>query len=147
MPDRIVRGLNGPRGSGLIAGAVLATAHSVAYLNPGPRHALPSGLSALDDVVPLSVYATAWATAAAIAGWGAFRNRRGAQRDHADAWGHGLVAGLLYLWGGTYLAGWALAAMQHEPSRQWIVGTLYVCVGMLVSTAARMTNPSLGEDT
>jgi hypothetical protein len=144
MPDRLVRGLNGPRGSGLLAGAVMAGAHAVAYIDVDDSVVLPSGLDVINRVIPLSVYATAWAIAAVVAALGAFRNHHGAQRDHADAWGHGLVAGLLYLWGASYVLGWALAALHHDPSRQWVVGVLYLCVGLLVSTSARMTNPGSG---
>lgn len=144
MPDRIVHGLNGPRGSGLLAGSILAGAHAVAYIDVSSTVTLPSGLSAIGGAVPLVVYATAWAIAGTVAAFGAFRSRRGAQRDHADSWGHGLLAGMLYVWGSAYVLGWVVSTFQDEVSRQWIFGLLYLCVGMLVSTAARMTNPQSG---
>lgn len=142
MPDRIVRGLNGPRGSGLLAGAVLAAAHAAAYVDVSPSVPLPAGLDLLDQAVSLPVYAGAWAATSLVAAWGAWRSRAGVQRDHADAWGHGLVAGMLYLWGAAYLIGWTIAATTiGDGDRQWVVGVLYLAVGLLVAAASRMTNP------
>lgn len=142
MPDRIMRRLNGPRGSGLLAGAVLAGAHAVAYVDVSPSVPLPAGLDLLDQAVSLPVYAGAWAATALVAAWGSWRSRTGAQRDHADAWGHGLVAAMLYLWGAAYVLGWAIAAATTGGAdRQWVVGVLYLAVGLLIAAASRMTNP------
>lgn len=141
MPDRIIRRLNGPRGSALLAGAVIAAVHAVAYVDVDRGLTLPSGLDALDRAVPLWVYAGLWATAMVVSTVGAFRNRARRQRDWADAWGHGLLSGLLTCWGLTYLLGWVIDLTHGQPSRQWVFGVIYLAVAVLVSTSARMTNP------
>lgn len=140
MPDRIVRRLNGPRGSALLAGAVIATVHTLAYIDVDATRgvSLPSGLDALDRVIPLGVYAVLWGVAAICALVGAVRTRTGEQRDRWDAWGFGLTAGMLTCWGCTYLIGWLTST---QPTQQWIFGVIYLAVAVLVAAAARMTNP------
>lgn len=136
MPDRIYRRINGPRGSVLLAGMVLAFGHAIAFFPPVAL--APAGLALLSQVVPLGVYATMWAITGVVALCGAVTNQ-GKQRDHFDAWGHGLLAGMLLMWGVTYLLGWAV--MPVPGSRTWLVGILYLAVGWLITEAARMTNP------
>jgi hypothetical protein len=125
---------------------VIASLHVVAYADTGDDVNLPSGLDVLDQTVPLSVYAAVWAVAAACAFLGAFVDRHGHQRDALDAWGFGLVAGVLTIWSGTYLIGWA----GDPSSRQWVFGGIYLCIAVLTTSAARMTNPGTartGDDT
>lgn len=143
MPDRIIRRLNGPRGSALLAAAWVCAFHGVAYtpLTDGPRDA-PLALALLGELVPLSVYGMAWFAAATVALFGAFRTRSGAQRDHLDAWGHGAVVAMFVMWGATYAAGFVIALHRDEPSRAWITAALYLGIAVIVAAGARMTNPT-----
>lgn len=142
VPDRIIRRLNGPRGSVLLAGALIAAVHAIAYADVGGGVALPSGLAALGEVVPLGVYAALWGTAALLAGLGSWQTFARRQRDHFDAWGFGLVAGMLVIWGCTYLGGWAYSwLVQADPNRQWLLAVLYLAVAVMIGASARMTNP------
>jgi hypothetical protein len=136
MPDRIYRRINGPRGSVLLAGLVLALGHAFAFFPPVSL--VPAGLALVSTVVPLYVYAVLWAISGVVAFVGAV-TKQGKQRDLFDAWGHGLLAGMLLLWGVTYLLGWAVEPVPG--SRVWLVGILYLAVGWLITEAARMTNP------
>jgi hypothetical protein len=136
MPDRVSRTINGPRGSVLLAGMVVAFGHAIAFF-PSPAF-LPSGLEMVGQIVPLSVYAGFWFVTSLVALFGA-TTQRGKQRDRLDAWGFGLLAGMLSLWGATYLLGWAV--QMPEGSRAWLVGILYLGVAWLVVESARMTNP------
>lgn len=142
MPDRVLRGLNGPRGSTLLAAAWLCALHGIAYtpLSSGPLM-LPRGLEAVSEFVPLVAYGVLWFIAAALAVFGAFRARSGRQRDHADAWGFGAVASMFAGWGVAYLGGWVAAVADGEPSRSWITGGLYIALAVIVAASARMTNP------
>lgn len=146
MPDRIVRRLNGPRGSALLAVAWACLLHGVAYtpLTAEPL-ILPLGLELLSGIVPLVVYGALWCAAGILALVGAFRTRRGRQRDHADAWGHGAAVGMFLVWGVAYLSGWVFAAADGEHSRAWITGGMYVAVAVIVASSARTTNPALGR--
>lgn len=143
MPDRIIRGINGPRGSVLLAAAWVCALHGAAYtpLTEGPIE-LPVGLAALSEVVPLVAYGVLWSIAACITILGAFRSRAGAQRDHADAWGFGAAAGMFAVWGFAYIGGWIVSVTDGIPSRSWITGGLYIAVAVIVAASARMTNPS-----
>ncbi|WP_282946934.1 hypothetical protein [Cellulomonas endometrii] len=141
MPDRVIRRLNGPRGSVLVAGAAIAAVHAGAYVSVDDGPVLPSGLDLLDRVVPLPVYAVLWGAAMLLAVGGAWRTAAGAQRDHLDAWGFGSLAGMLTLWGSTYLAGWGTSWFAGQPSRQWVFGVIYLAVAVMIGAAARMTNP------
>lgn len=136
MPDRILRRVNGPRGSVLLAGMVVALGHAFAFF-PTPAF-VPSGLEMAGQVVPLTIYAVLWLIAGLTAGIGAL-TRKGEQRDRFDAWGFGLLAGMLSLWGATYVLGWAIQS--PEGSRAWLAGILYLAVAWFVIEAARMTNP------
>ena len=143
MPDRILRGLNGPRGTALLAAAWVCVFHGVAYtpLTAGPQD-VPLALELLAGMVPLEVYGAAWFTAGIVALLGAFRTRTGKQRDNLDAWGHSLVVAMFITWGGTYLAGWVIAEYRGDPSRSWITAALYVGIACIVGAGARMTNPT-----
>lgn len=145
MPDRVVSIINGPRGSVLLAMSWLCALHGVAYtpLSEGPIE-VPLGLQSLGEVVPLEVYGFLWFIAAVLAFLGAFRSRLGRQRDHADAWGFGVAAGLFAAWGTAYIGGWAVAVSDGIPSRSWITGGLYLCLAVIATAAARMTNPRPG---
>lgn len=143
MPDRIVRRLNGPRGSVLLAAGWVCALHGVAYtpITGGPAE-VPLALEVLSRAVPLVVYGFLWFAAALLALLGAFRSRGGRQRDHADAWGFGAAAGMFLAWGLAYLSGWVIAVMDGQVSRTWITGGLYLAVAVIVAAAARMTNPT-----
>ena len=142
MPDRIIRRLNGPRGSVLLAGALIAAVHAIAYVDVGSAVSLPTGLAALSRVVPLAVYAVLWGVAAMLAGLGSWQTFARRQRDHFDAWGFGMVAGMLVIWGCTYLGGWFYAwVFQGDPNRQWVFAVLYLSVAVMIGASARMTNP------
>lgn len=143
MPDRIIRGINGPRGSVLLAAAWVCALHGIAYtpLTSGPIE-LPVGLAALSEVLPLVAYGVLWSIAACITILGAFRSRAGAQRDHADAWGFGAATGMFLAWGLAYVSGWIIATMDGIPSRSWVTGGLYIAVAVIVAASARMTNPT-----
>lgn len=143
MPDRILRGLNGPRGSVLLAAALVCILHGIAYtpLTDGPVDT-PLALEVLSEFIPLEVYGIAWFVAGTFAIVGAFRDRRGRQRDHADAWGFGAVTGMFIAWGLTYVSGWIIATTDGQPSRSWITGGLYIAVAVIVAASARMTNPT-----
>lgn len=142
MPDRIIRRLNGPRGSVLLAGALIAAVHAIAYADVSGAVALPFGLAALGEVVPLAVYAALWAVAALLAGLGSWQTFARRQRDHFDAWGFGLVAGMLVIWGCTYLGGWIYAWVAlGDPNRQWLLAVVYLSVAVMIGASARMTNP------
>ena len=132
--------LNGPRGVALLSGAAIAAVHTGAYIDVDPDRGvtLPSGLDALDAAVPLGVYAALWGAAAACALIGAVRTRDGHQRDGWDAWGFGLLAGMLVVWGCTYLIAWGTDGFR---SQAWVFGVIYLSVAVLVAAAARMTNP------
>lgn len=146
MPDRIVRGINGPRGSALLAAAFLCILHGIAYtpLTGGPDE-LPVGLTALGEVVPLWLYGVSWFVAGGVALAGAFVGRNGRQRDSADSWGFGTAVGMFVAWGLAYFCGWGLTLSQGGQSRSWISGSLYITVAIIVSAAARMTNPTRGK--
>lgn len=143
MPDRIVRRINGPRGSVLIAAAWVCGLHGVAYtpLTTGPIE-LPLGLESLSQVVPLVAYGALWFVAALLTFAGAFRARDGRQRDFADAWGFGAATGMFMAWGIAYLGGWVVAYLDGVPSRSWITGGLYIALAVIVAASARMTNPT-----
>ena len=147
MPDRIIRRLNGPRGSVLLAGAAIAAVHAGAYIDVDQGVTLPSGLAALDAVVPLTVYAALWGVTAVLAGLGAWQTFARRQRDHFDAWGFGMVAGMLTIWGCTYLAGWITALVNGDPGRQWVFAVIYLSVAVMVAASARMTNPGSSTGT
>lgn len=136
-PDRIVRGLNGARGSGLLAGAVIAVVHAATYFDPAQRRIISSGLRLLDEAVPLTIPAVLWAIAAGVAAVGAFRGPGGRQRDQFDAWGFALVTGLLLLWGSSYLLAYALEGL---PLDRLVFGIIYCAVAVLVMAVARLTN-------
>lgn len=142
MPDRIVGFINGPRGSVLLAIAWVCALHGVAYtpITDGPIE-IPLGLQALSIVIPLEVYGVLWFVAAALALAGAIRTRTGGQHDHADAWGFGVSAGMFAAWGFSYVSGWILAVSEGIPSRSWITGCLYLCLAVIATAAARMSNP------
>lgn len=137
MPDRLLRRVNGLRGSALLCIAGLGVVHTGAYIDVGRHTVLPSGLDQLDAVIPLAVYAALWGLGSAMALAGALTDRQLRQRDRWDAWGFSLVPGLLAVWGITYLLGW----MDARDGRQWVFGVIYLLVSGLALTAARMTNP------
>lgn len=137
MPDRLLRRLNGPRGSALLAAAIIAAVHAATYLDPGQRRIISSGLALLDRAVPLTIPAVLWAIAAAVAAAGAFRDRSGYQRDRADAMGFAGVVGLLVVWGSSYLLAFAF---QGWPLDRLVFGIIYMCVSVLVASVARLTN-------
>lgn len=142
MPDRLIHRLNGPRGSTLLAAGWVATLHAAAYSPLSqPPAALPSGLAAVERLVPMPVYGALWAAAAVIALVGAFRTKSGAQRDHFDAWGFGACVGMLLAWAGAYGVGAVLALLAGDPSRQWLISGLYAGVAVILAGGARMTNP------
>lgn len=143
MPDRIIRGINGPRGSVLVAAAWVCVLHGIAYtpLTNGPVDT-PLALQVLAEFIPLEVYGLAWLLAGTVALVGAFRSRAGLQRDHADAWGFGLVFGMFLAWSIAYASGWIIALVRGEPSRAWITAGLYVGVALIVLAVTRMTNPT-----
>lgn len=143
MPDRLVRRLNGPRGSVLLAAAWVCALHGLAYtpLTGGPITP-PLALDVLSRFVPLVVYGCLWFAAGALAAIGAFTDRRGAQRDHPDAWGYGVAAAMFSAWGMAYLGGWLIAVARGDESRAWITSGLYIAVAVIVAASARMTNPT-----
>lgn len=146
-PDRVVRGLNGPRGSALLGLAVIALGHGVAY-SPltRPPFGLPVGLRVIDTVIPLQVYAALWAIAGVVAVCAAFRSRRGRRRERLDHLAWGLAVGLLIVWGVSYLIGWSLYLLDvgagADAGRSYLSGSLYLGVALLVGAAAREVNPS-----
>ena len=137
MPDRIIRRLNGARGSALLAAAVIALVHAATYFDPVQRRIISTGLRLLDEGLPLTIPAFLWLVACVVAFVGAFRTRAGRQRDHFDAWGFGGVAGLLMLWGSSYLMAWVL---ESWPVDRLVFGVLYLSVALLVASAARLSN-------
>lgn len=142
MPDRVIGIINGPRGSVLLAVAWVCALHGVAYtpLTDGPI-TIPIGLQALSEVIPLEVYGVLWFVTAILTVIGAFRGKNGRQRDHADAWGYGLSAGMFAAWGFSYVAGWTVALSNGAPSRAWVTGCIYLAFAVVITAAARMTNP------
>lgn len=136
MPDRLIRLINGPRGSILLACATLAIVHSLAYLDSS--RALSTGLAAVNDRIPAALAAAMWAVTAAVAGRGAFVNRRThLQHDRADAWGFTLIASLLSAWGMTYFLGFIFEDSRTESI---FYGAIYWCVAIMAASSARMTN-------
>ena len=146
MPDRIVRGLNGPRGSALLAGGLLCLVHAVAY-SPllVPPSVLPRGLDVLSGLIPMTVWAVLWAIGVPVCLAAAFRSTRtGRDRHRADvaAWA-GLV-GMLMAWALGYAAGWVLHLVGTGlpgSERAYIPASLYLCVAIFAGAAARMRNP------
>ncbi len=118
MPDRVIRRLNGPRGSFLLCMAFLCAAQVASCLPPGTSGVpLPVGLDVLEEVVPLPLYATLWAVTGALCMAGAFRTKHTRRtRVGADVAAFSAAAGMLACWGVTYLLGWAF---DDVPSRQW----------------------------
>jgi hypothetical protein len=142
MPDRIVRRLNGPRGSVLLFGAAFCAAHVVSCLPPGTSGVvLPVGLDLLGETVPLSVYAGIWAVGMVLCVAGAFRRPNRSVRVGIDALAFGVTAGITLLWAGTYLLGWLFDA---DPSRQWVLAAAYAAIAGLITAAARLVNPGEG---
>jgi len=140
MPDRIVRGINGPRGTVLLAGGLLAAIHVMSCLPAGTDgQRLPLGLELLNQAVPLVVYALVWAVPAALAGWAAFRGRHGQVRRRTDVAAFGTLTGVLALWSGTYVLGWVF---DPHPSRAWIGVGIYLALAGMVAGAGRMLNPN-----
>lgn len=142
MPDRVIGFINGPRGSVLLAIAWVCGLHGIAYtpITDGPSE-IPIGLKALSEVIPLEVYGFLWFAAAILALLGSIRSRKGKQRDHADAWGFGVSAGMFAAWGFSYMGGWLVALSDGIPSRSWINGCVYLALAVIATAASRMTNP------
>lgn len=145
MPDRVIGFINGPRGSVLFAISWVCLLHGIAYtpVTDGPIE-IPVGLKALSEVVPLEVYGWLWFVAALLTAIGAVRTRKGRQRDHADAWGFGVSAGMFAAWGFSYMGGWLVSLSNDIPSRSWITGCIYLAMAVIATAASRMTNPRPG---
>jgi len=144
MPDRVIRRLNGPRGSFLLCMAFLCAAHVASCLPPGTSGVpLPVGLDVLEETIPLPVYAVLWAAAGALCVIGAFRTKRTRRtRVAADVAGFSALAGMLACWGVTYLLGWVF---DEDPSRQWVIALLYLAMAGGTAAAGRLINPAPGE--
>lgn len=138
MPDRIIRPLNGPRGSVLLCWAALAAVVALSCLPPATAEALPWGLRALASVVPLWVYAALWASAATAAVVGAFRRRDRTVRRWWDVAGFASVAGLCCGWGLLYGIGWLA---EPGASRQWIFAGAFLAIAGGIANTSRMRNP------
>lgn len=139
MPDRIIRRLNGPRGSVLLCWALLAAVVALSCLPPATADALPWGLQALAAVVPLWVYAVLWAAAGVAALVGAFRRRDRSVRRTWDVAGFAAVAGLCCGWGLLYGIGWLA---QPTANRQWILAGAFLAVAGAIGNTSRMRNPA-----
>lgn len=142
MPDRVIRRLNGPRGSVLLCAAAFCAVHVISCLPPGTSGVvLPVGLDLLSETVPLAVYAAIWAVGVVLCVAGAFRRQNRSVRVAMDALAFGVTAGITLLWGGTYLLGWLF---DDDPSRQWVLAAAYAAIAGLIATAARLVNPGEG---
>lgn len=140
MPDRVLTGINGPRGTVLISGGTLAGIHVLSCLPLGTAgQRLPVGLALLNEAVPLVVYAAVWAVPAVLAWWAAFLGRRGVVRRRTDVAAFATLAGVLAMWSATYVLGWIF---DPQPSRAWVGAGLYLCLAGLVTGAGRMLNPN-----
>jgi len=140
MPDRIIRRLNGPRGSVLVFCALLAAVMAASCLPVGTEGvALPYGVQAIATVVPLWVYAVLWCVAGAVALIGAFRRRDRSVRRVADIAAFSAMAGMAVGWGVLYFVGWLL---DPEPSRQWVLAGMFAAIGGVIANASRMRNPA-----
>lgn len=163
MPDRVIKRLNGARGSALLSIGFTGVAHGIAYLPiQGPASMVPSGLQAIGSVLPLSFYAGLWITIGAVAIGGAFTDRLGYPRDW-DRWGFYGFVGIVALWSFGYYVGFALSvrlgidwpgpaqswwrylldlagAVHFEGNRQWISGAVYLGVAGLALASMRMRN-------
>ncbi len=141
MPDRVIRRLNGPRGSLLLCLGLLCAAHVASCLPPGTAGVvLPVGLDSLEEAVPLGVYAVLWGVATVLCWAGAWRTRHARHtRVWADVAAFSAVVGMSACWGVTYMLGWWL---DDDPSRQWVIALLYLALAGAVAAAGRMMNPS-----
>lgn len=140
MPDRIIRGINGPRGTVLLAAGLLAWVHVLSCLPLGTDgQRLPLGLELLDRYVPLPVYAGLWGIAAVLAWTAAFRSRTGKVRRAVDVAAFGVLAGLFAAWCVTYILGWWF---EPGPTRAWIGAGLYLSLAGMVAGSGRMLNPN-----
>lgn len=146
MPDRIVKRLNGPRGSALLACALLAAVHALAY-SPltRPPLGLPIGLRLMSTVIPLGVYAILWAVTAVLCAVAAFRSKATRdERQRAARWAFGAFSGLVTIWVLAYTAGWVLYVLglaDDGAARAYISAGLYGGVLILAWSCARMANP------
>ncbi|NKY08959.1 hypothetical protein [Cellulomonas hominis] len=139
MPDRIIRRLNGPRGSVLVACALADVAVAISCLPPGTTSvAVPQGVAALAQVVPLWIWAVLWLVAALCSAIGAARRRDGSVRRGWDTAGYAATAGMCGGWFVLYCTGWVT---DPDPSRQWLLAALFLGLTGVVINAARMRNP------
>ncbi len=140
MPDRIIKRLNGARGSVLLFSALFCLVHMVSCLPPGTSSTLPAGLELLGDEVPLTIYAALWGVAAVLCTGAAYRRRDRSVRVTTDVLAFSIVAGATFLWSGVYLLGWLF---DPEPNRQWVFAASYAAIAGLLTAASRMVNPGV----
>lgn len=142
MPNRVVRRLNGPRGSALLAVALIAAPFAVAY-SPltNPPANLPAGLMILSTVIPIVVYGALWTVSAVLAATAAWTDPQGRQRDRLDRAAWALFVGLLSVWAASYFIGWVLylGGWEHamNSSRSYIQAGIYFGVALFVAICAR----------
>lgn len=118
MPYRLVRRLNGPRGSVLLGFALLVVPFALAYspLTRPPRTP-PAGLLIISSTVPVAVYGALWGVTAVLCTLAAFTSRERRQRDRLDFTAWAFVVGMLAIWSLAYLAGWLAHLADWPPAR------------------------------
>jgi hypothetical protein len=141
VSTRLIRRLNGPRGSGLLALALTAAPFALAY-SPftEPPVRVPFGLSVVASVIPISAYGAVWTVVGVLAVMAAFTDKRGRQRDKLDrvAWG-GFVA-MVFVWMAAYLIGWLLYLAgipgAESASQSYINAGIFFGVGLFITVCA-----------
>lgn len=141
-PDRLIRRLNGPRGSALLAVALIAAPFAVGYsplTTPPPR--LPAGLDILTSVVPIVVYGGVWTAVAVLCVFAAFTDKRGRQRTRLDRAAWSAFVGLLVIWALSYMLGWVLSLSNYPPAangrQDYIAAGIYTGVALFTAIVAR----------
>jgi len=112
-------------------GVILGYGYGVAYVPPGVRTPLSTGLS----ILPLQAYAYMWAAAGlycVVAGF----IRRGIG---------GFIAGsfMCTLWGLVYAIGW----IHGDPGRGWVSASLFGCLAYAVFSVSGCVDPTPIVDT
>lgn len=142
MPDRIIRRLNGPRGSALLALGMVAAPFAVAY-SPltMPPFAVPIGLSIVGSVIPITVYGALWMLSAALSWAAAFTDGSGRQRLRLDRAAWALFVGLLVVWALAYFIGWLAFLAGWPPAehanQSYITAGIYAGVALFVAICSR----------
>jgi hypothetical protein len=87
----------------------------------------------ISDVLPLEVWAALWASVGVACLVGAFGRK--------DRWAFAGAMFLKVLWGGTFLAGWAIAGLD----RGWVSASIWLPMAVVVYIISTWPEPDAGD--